>query len=302
MAKTLCNLSSYTLQGNNKVVYDYLSNRCSSFVDVYIEETKSSRSKTGVSQNSFSFVRNANETKTDVINRVFELDLSNDKWDKKLDHRILTLHSSALLAFLFFCKVSKENPFEIEEIDGVKFTKFDIEVPLNCIRGGKSHIDVVLKDESENNTLFIECKFLEYLHCSGEKISSAYDGVYNKYGIPEILNKIGLKYENGVIRHEDQQSVYCQGIKQMISHFIALDNKCLKGNVFLGTMLFDFGETEKEKLESYSNLYNNLAKEINGIKHNKVLLLNKALTFQHNVVIEKLPKKVVEYYGFVNKN
>ena len=38
MAKRLCDISSYTLQGNKKVVYDYLSNRCSSFVDVYIEE------------------------------------------------------------------------------------------------------------------------------------------------------------------------------------------------------------------------------------------------------------------------
>ena len=67
-------------------------------------------------------------------------------------------------------------------------------------------------------------------------------------------------------------------------------------------MLFDFGETEKEKLNNYCDLYKELAKKINGKKHNKVLLLNKALTFQNNVVIEKLPKKVVEYYGFVNKN
>ena len=44
------------------------------------------------------------------------------------------------------------------------------------------------------------------------------------------------------------------------------------------------------------------SKKINGKKHNKVLLLNDALTFQNNVVVEKLPKKVVEYYGFVNKN
>lgn len=302
MAKKLCNLSSFKPQGNNKVVYDYLSNSCSSFVDVCIEETESSKSKSGVSQESLSFVRNANETKTDVINRVFELDLSNDKWEKKLDHRILTLHSSALLAFLVFCEVSKENPVEIKELDGIKFTKLDIEVPLNCIRGGKSKIDVVLKDESENNTLFLECKFSEYLHCGKEMISSAYEKVYGKYGIQEILNNIGLKYNNGVIGQGEKTSVYCQGIKQMISHFIAIDNKCNKGNVFLGTMLFDFGEAGSDKLGSYSVLYNGLAKGINCKKHNNVVLLDEALTFQNNLSIEKLPEKVVDYYGFAKNN
>lgn len=300
MKKKLCGLSSYIPQGSNKVVYDYLKDKCDSFKDVCIEETKSSRSKSGVSQESFSFVRNANETKTDVINRVFGLDLSNEKWEKKLDHRILTLHSSALLAFLVFCEVSKENPVkikEIKELDGIKFTKLDIEVPLNCIRGGKSKIDVVLKDESENNTLFLECKFSEYLHCGKEMISSAYEQVYGKYGIQEILNNIGLKYNNGVIGQEDKTSVYCQGIKQMVSHFIAIDKKCYKGNVFLGTMLFDFEEAGRDKLESYSELYKKLAKGINCKKHNNVVLLENALTFQTNLSIEKLPEKVVGYYG-----
>ncbi|MGM9779619.1 MAG: hypothetical protein ACI3ZD_15020 [Prevotella sp.] len=301
MAKNLCKLNSYKLQGSNMVVYDYLSTRCPSFVDVRIEETESSKSKSGVSQESLSFVRNANETKTDVINRVFGLDLSSDKWEKKLDHRILTLHSSALLAILVFCKVSKENPLEIKEIEGVKFTKFDFEVPLNCIRGGKSKIDVVLKDDSESNTLFLECKFSEYLHCGKVKISSAYDDVYSKYGIQETLTKIGLKYNNGVIGQEEKTSVYCQGIKQMVSHFIAINNKCYKGNVFLGTMLFDFGEAGRDKLRSYSELYNELAEEINK-KHNNVVLLDKALTFQNNLSIDKLPKKVVDYYGFAKNN
>lgn len=300
MKKKLCGLSSYIPQGSNKVVYDYLKDKCDSFKDVCIEETKSSKNKSGVSQESLSFVRNDNETKTDVINRVFSLDLSNDKWEKKLDHRILTLHSSALLAFLVFCEVSKENPVEIKEIkelDGIKFTKLDIEVPLNCIRGGKSKIDVVLKDESENNTLFLECKFSEYLHCGKEMISSAYEQVYGKYGIQEILNNIGLKYNNGVIGQEDKTSVYCQGIKQMVSHFIAIDKKCYKGNVFLGTMLFDFGEAGMDKLGSYSELYKELAKKIKNKKYNNVVLLDNALTFQTNLSIEKLPEKVVGYYG-----
>ena len=90
--------------------------------------------------------------------------------------------------------------------------------------------------------------------------------IYNK---TEEVYKIGPK----------KGSTYSVGIKQMISHFIGLENylekpydkRSLPGNaeIYLGEILFDFSFLKaKKQLNNYSFYYNKLAKELNKLNKN----------------------------------
>lgn len=75
---------------------------------------------------------------------------------KKIDHRMTTVHSSALAAMLCFINVSLAKPLKIEiNNQTYTFTKFDPEYCNECMNiGGRSKIDVALLTEDEKVVLF----------------------------------------------------------------------------------------------------------------------------------------------------
>lgn len=78
--------------------------------------------------------------------------------------RILTLHSSSLLAFLCFSHINKDCPIKICDTEYVEVlfeVKNDV---IDPSLGKPSNIDVVLLNEDRSEILFLESKFTEYLN------------------------------------------------------------------------------------------------------------------------------------------
>ena len=227
--------------------------------------------------------------------------------------KITTLHSSSLCTLLFFYKVSDIHPFKYE-INGknVEFNKVFFEYQNEVIEGRKpSNVDVVLtgKDcEGKDIILFLESKFSEYLAVGQVNIALEYVEKHKEiYSDPEnntkektFLDKIGFEFkkkkneENESFKHQIKRynkteevykigpkngSAYSEGIKQMISHFIGLENylkkpydeRPLPGNaeIYLGEIMFDFSFPKAEKqLSNYSYYYNKLAEELYKLNKN----------------------------------
>ena len=96
---------------------------------------------------------------------LFEAATSGDGNEKS---RILTLHSSSLLAFLCFNGVAN-HPITI---DGIVYDEVMFEVKNDVIDaslGKPSNIDVLLMGDNRKKLLFLESKFTEYL--SGGKVT-----------------------------------------------------------------------------------------------------------------------------------
>ena len=90
---------------------------------------------------------------------LFESATSGDGNEKS---RILTLHSSSLLAFLCFNGVAN-HPITI---DGIVYDEVMFEVKNDVIDaslGKPSNIDVLLMGDNRKKLLFLESKFTEYL-------------------------------------------------------------------------------------------------------------------------------------------
>lgn len=234
--------------------------------------------------------------------------------------KITTLHSSSLCALLFFYKVSDIHPFKYK-IDGknVEFNKVLFEYQNEVIEGRKpSNVDVVLtgKDcDGKDIILFLESKFSEYLAGGQANIALEYVNKHKEiYSDPEnntkkktFLDEIGFEFKKNKneesfkhqikIYNENKKvykigptegSVYSEGIKQMISHFIGLENylkkpydkRSLPGNaeIYLGEILFDFSFSKAEKhLNNYFCYYNKLAEELS--KLNNIHVLKKPLKY-----------------------
>ena len=117
---------------------------------------------------SLSIMPNEGEQAHETLGRIFKIDIPD--WKEKFNeatfgqgneiNRILTLHSSALLALLCFSHVSEENPLFI---DGIRYNERWFEIK-NKVFNKPSSIDVVLKN-TDGDILFIESKFTEYLDC-----------------------------------------------------------------------------------------------------------------------------------------
>lgn len=209
--------------------------------------------------------------------------------------RITTLHSSSLLALLCFYNITTENPITI---NGYIFTESFFEVKTHVFDDSESNMDVVLRgtDPSDNKVLlFLECKFSEYLNCGKYKdISYAYKKYYDKLGLFENGIK-GLRFEEEgdnksiTILPEEGVSVYCGGIKQMISHYIGVTNYVRNSSevaehrgykhkdvdkIFLGEIVFKFDQyniaNSATKLENYQSAYKDLAKRINESRDDKL--------------------------------
>ena len=288
------------------VVYKFFRERSEDFGSVDIIKTPyhSKRSSKTESDNSYSFLQLKDESKEQCIERIFEIKIP--PLDNKIDHRITTVHSSALAAMLCFHNISEENPLTVK-LDGkdYTFTKFQPEYANECMKiGGDSKIDVALFNKENRVVFFMEAKFSEYLECKGGCFSPQYKEHLSVYldTLPKILC---YSEKNGCIKIQSNQrgkGRYREGIKQMICHHIGATDFLEKHpnyeKIFLGTLLFDFGK--REELNDYSVMYEELAKNLNTLG-DKIKLENKVFTYQdlfsYKYNKDILPEKVKKFYN-----
>jgi hypothetical protein len=195
------------------------------------------------------------------LTEIFGIEDKDDRFKDKLreacsgsgseQRRITTLHSSSLCALLFFYNVSKENPLTLK-IDSKEITFKDVLFEFqNAVIKNPSNVDVVLlgeiKEEKKKVILFLESKFSEYLSNGNTNISDSYlkeecpigCEIYNN---EQNLSKLGIEFkkekEEKVLNKDNKYTLqqttkekyYIHGIKQMISHYIGINN-LLNGNL-----------------------------------------------------------------------
>ena len=324
-------MESYNyFEGCKNRVYEYFAQVCPNLLDEFkknYRKTRISEKRYGKSEsdNSYTFVSSKDdEDRRVTLNHLFGSDISQDHWKQAVNgkghesNRIMTMHSSALLSLLFFHAVSESNPLCIQ-IDGKKysFTKAVFEVQNRCLEGGNpSSIDVMLVDDDEKVVLLLESKLSEYLTCGKKKdINIQYKNQY-----PDVMQfgkkstRISMLVENNslTLQGKDSPSHYCEGIKQMLCHFIGAMNfekskddkhEGLIGyQKLLGMVLLDLSSISKKKFDTYKDDYKELAKYLNGLHKKNVKVLNEVITYQD---LYKEPKDndyqvsetIVEYYG-----
>ncbi len=223
--------------------------------------------------------------------------------------RIMTLHSSSLLALLLFHSVSEENPIHFC-INGkvVAFTnvQFEAKNPVDkSDNKTKSNVDIVLS--GSGYTLYLESKFSEYLGSGTKNISNTgyYKNIFERLGI--CLKQAGLKIEFKDKIYIKGRGKYCEGPKQMISHYLGIKTsvKTDQSHVVLGEILFDFGKSSKNKLDSYKDIYKSLRAGLeNCAKDDGInLIINDLITYQqvfqlkeNQTFLERLPKNIHTFY------
>lgn len=231
--------------------------------------------------------------------------------------RISTLHSSSLVALLCFYSLSKDHPLTME-IDGrkVEFYKslFEQKNPIDKEGQHNSNMDVALigrNDAGESVILFLESKFSEYLtHGKYDQISFVYDDIYHALiadGQPIRDLEIVRGTETwSISASKGKPQQYCQGIKQMISHYLGIQNSFIEGDgknydhIYLGEILFKFSEDVDKGHKSYNSyvdLYKQLARKLNMIKaESKLKVLETSLSYQEVLCDFDLDQSVKKFY------
>lgn len=238
---------------------------------------------------------------------------------------ILRLHSSALCPLLFFNDLEK-HPMELS-LDNKKvlFNKaiFEYENKVFDPRY-PSNVDVVLISEDRKTVLFLESKFSEYFKTSCDPIKFSYLTKTHFYD-DSFLNKLGLR----IIKENDspkrfidkkknegfkletiyaEEKCYLDGIKQMISHYIGVQNFISKPaidkrleyqgqEIYLGEIIFDFSFDEaKTKFENYSKVYQKLAENLNS-ENKDIKVLSEPLKYSmFKTNGYKLNSKIKNFY------
>lgn len=312
------------LKNCNNKVYKYFWEKSKDFIEDLAEKgliTQTIYRKTK-SENSFSFKKlDGSELETlkeifgDINEGCFE---SATKGQGNELERILTMHSSALLGLLFFNSVSEENPLSIEIGENrYEFTSADFEFKNPCLKkdvNGNEYrpscIDIKLTDKKQNTVLFLESKLSEYLHNGKQTgISLEYKRQYaDIFKVGELTDELTIKEENGSLTlttKDGRCSHYCQGIKQMMCHFIGAMNymeetEHKEGEVLLGTILLDLSSIAKTSYDRYCNDYEQLADKLTKLGKG-VKMIGKPFTYQclYTDMSKgfKLSDQVVEYYG-----
>lgn len=242
--------------------------------------------------------------------------------------KIHSLRSSSLLGLLSFYKVHSGHRIEMDRIINGNLVSFCLDKVVfektNRVfhpSRGLSSIDVALYGTADGEpcVLYLESKFTEYLEGKNlikkTKDGKEYCPISRKYAEPykTLLTEFpGLGYsisDKGIcLFSNDGQSHYCEGIKQMISHFIgALNSEDLfKGlKVYLGTILFDFTisgsdvDPDGKLIRDYSTLYSEIAMRMNARAPENLTVIEEAWTYQDlfaNIGEYKLDSLVKEYY------
>lgn len=189
----------------------------------------------------------------------------------ELVSKACAIHSSSMLGYNFFHWISKESPFTYESIE---YTKVLYEVKIPVLKGSRSaNMDILLTNDN-NDLLFIESKFLEYLNSKPFSISDTY-----KYKV-ESYYCYGVEWSNFIKNYNiKEKGQYWDGIKQEICHLIGLTN-WINGKTTINdlpsfndakdikfiNLVFDPSkedyENEHRTFEKYKTLYDNLHKEL----------------------------------------
>ena len=280
-------------------------------------------------QESMSFKSNEGEDAFDTLQRIFGIRESARSLFGVVvgnaQSKILTLHSSALLAFLCFNDVAN-HPIKIGKTvyDEVMF-----EVKNGVITASNpSNVDVLLMGENRKKLLFLESKFTEYLACRKAEMSARR---YKKF-YDELLAE-GLQLD---FYHKETEPVkqiylfpgegkkYVEGIKQAFSHLLGIATgparKQAAGNEAYNSSLLDNAteikfasivfNCDNDKFENYKGLYESVFKNSDAIKEairkvvNKrernVIIVPELLQYQEVFQRYDLPDKVREFYDQVN--
>lgn len=329
---------------------------------VKIEKTSYKGSK---SNNSYSFVSiNGADIKLDIIKDAFNI-ADNKLFDQKFEKaitgsgqekdKITVLHSSSLCAFLHFYNID-DNPLEISFTTdkGIRniifnYSTFEVQSPV-IDEQYPSNMDVVLcgydvKDETKKYVLMLESKFAEYYinaGCTSDISKSYIDDKANRNKLfLEVMNSVTDKAENtfGLMIEKDlkddnkyklksDEPYYIGGIKQMISHYMGVNNliKKLKNGdyyraddqkeveeaikngatVILGEILFDYkigdltiGRSKKKCLKEYSERYKIFAekiKELNVNGDSQFEIIMEDLKYSQIKDILRLDSQVKDFY------
>ena len=235
---------------------------------------------------------------------------------------ITQLNSSALVALMCFYPVNDLNPIKITLVaDGTNHTLSLTELHLEkenpvYTPNRPSSIDIALygKDVSsgENVVLFLESKFGEYFGHKNYRAGKSYKEFYSE--IVHIQSEQNLRRDINFKADESGVEVngpthYCEGIKQMISHYIGSEKSYELNQenrtIYLGTILFDFSSLapdSKNSLEDYKTCYKGLARILNSIANNHkkdIRIIDDAFTYQEffsKVGEFKLDEDVKEFY------
>lgn len=213
-----------------------------------LEETEITygRYKGRVSKDSLSIRQSGNDIALSLFNafelgngsdfetfrRAYNMAVTGDGDEKP---KILTIHSSSLLALLCFFSVSPERPLTIGED---KYTEVMFEVKNVVIRADRrkpSNVDVVLVSKSEDGRarklLFLESKFTEYITHGHAELAPKYYDFFNI--LKNSLPGLNFRIANYDIHHQDgsvstvfgllsDERRYLCGIKQAFSHLLGI--------------------------------------------------------------------------------
>ena len=265
---------------------------------------------------------------------LFEAATSGDGNEKP---RILTLHSSALLAFLCFNDVAN-HPIIIDKIDETVYNEVMFEVKNNVINNspGKSNIDVLLMGENRKKLLFLESKFTEYL--SGGKVTLSphrYETFYNNLtkkldcpfsaGYPTVNSQTDKSQKTQYALYKGKKtSQYLEGIKQAFSHLLGIATgpakNQTKGNEDYTRSLLENAEEIKfasivfncdnDKFKEYDDLYKSVfensdvitdtIKDVLKKRELKLTIVPKLLQYQEVFQANNLSDEVRNFYNKVN--
>lgn len=266
---------------------------------------------------------------------LFEAATSGDGNEKS---RILTLHSSSLLAFLCFNGVANQ-PITI---DGIVYDEVMFEVKNDVIDaslGKPSNIDVLLMGDNRKKLLFLESKFTEYLSGGKVTLSNKYRDLYiklQKLNLPFNIKFINVLQESdnshkepdikeGIrLYTEEKTSEYLYGIKQAFSHLLGIATgpakKQTKGNEDYTSSLLENADEIKfasivfncdnDKFEKYDDLYKSVFENSDVIKGTikdvlkkrelKLTIVPHLLQYQEVFQANFLHDKVREFYRVAN--
>ena len=254
--------------------------------------------------------------------------------------KILTLHSSSLLAFLCFYDLSN-HPITIDETEynEVMFeVKNDV---INASLGKPSNIDVLLMGENRKKLLFLESKFTEYLSggkvfLSPDRYKDFYELLSEKLELPFIASFDKVKHkpnkshsepfetEEYCLKTKERTSEYLGGIKQAFSHLLGIAtgpaNKQLPENESYKMSLLENAEEirfativfncDNDKFKKYDDLYKSVFENSDVIKGTikdvlkkrelKLTIVPHLLQYQEMFQANFLHDKVREFYRVAN--
>lgn len=250
-----------------------------------------------------------------------------DKKQISEEGNINRLHSSSLAALLFFYGIDEQHQIKLElQTDGEKheYTFYDsyFEVKTIVFKNHRpSNMDVVLEGHDENGLsvlLFLESKFSEYLNGGNKSdISMKYWNMYQQLGLFDgSMDEIIASGSTSIELKGTENVHYCEGIKQMISHYMGVsnyaehgdealvENSQIKGKhpdvILLGEILFKFDEKvdPKGKYGIYAEDYRKLARTINEKNQLKKLRVLKDVLCYQEIENKALDLRVKRFYQY----